>query len=760
MKCVKTYIVVFLILNLGFLTVGNAQKAKERDSSQKDPVDYVDPYIGNIERLLKPTYPTVHMPNSFLRISPARIDYTDVLLKGIPILKAGKASSVFQLSPFQGDKKDIQSVMHYTYDNEEVTPYSYSVILDEYEIQVSLGVSHQAALYSIKFNEQGKPYIILNSKDGRLKWDGKSISGHQLLENGSKAYVYLVPDITPENHYILEDNKLVDRQESIGENASIVLQYSENVKEVILRYGISFIDVKQARKNMGREVASKGLSQLQSEGRSIWNETLGKIKVDSNSADDNTIFYTALYRSHFRPVSISEDGRYFNAADGKVHNDSGVPFYTDDDAWETYRALHPLNALIDSKKEEAVLDSYLRMAEQLDPIRMPEKIDVTGNSAGIHSNHIIVSFADGYYKGLKGFNLGKAYEAGKNAVTKRTLVPYADKPVCALNEYYQEWGYVPAIRHTEKETVTHVNPETKRMAVSVTLGTAYDDWALARLAQALNRSEDLKLFSKRSFNYRNLFNSSTKFFHPKGEDGEFLLPFDYELSGGDEGNLYYTEGNGWTYRFGLQYNLDDLIRMMGGEDTFILGLDELFSKSLGLPKFRHYLQFPTQTGIVGGFAMGNETSFHVPYLYNYVGQPWKTQERIHHLMRQWFRNDLMGMPGDDDGGAMSAFLVFSMMGFYPVTPGVPIYNLGSPIFDHVTIQLLNNKSFEMIAKDNSVENKYIQSATLNGEILNKPWFSHDDILKGGKIVLQMGPRPNKEWGLGENAIPPSMPLID
>ena len=218
---------------------------------------------------------------------------------------------------------------------------------------------------------------------------------------------------------------------------------------------------------------------------------------------------------------------------------------------------------------------------------------------------------------------------------------------------------------------------------------------------------------------------------------------------------YYDENNGWIYRWDVAHRISDLITLMGGKEQFIANLDRTFSEPLGRSKYEFYAQLPDHTGNVGQFSMANEPSLHVPYLYNYAGQPWKTQKRIRQMLKTWFRNDLMGMPGDEDGGGMTSFVVFSSLGFYPVTPGAPVYNIGSPLFTHAEITLSNGSVFEIEAPNVSEENKYIQSATLNGQKWEKPWFHHDDLKNGGKLVLTMGNKPNKTWGSGANAAPPS-----
>jgi predicted alpha-1,2-mannosidase len=278
---------------------------------------------------------------------------------------------------------------------------------------------------------------------------------------------------------------------------------------------------------------------------------------------------------------------------------------------------------------------------------------------------------------------------------------------------------------------------------------------LAQIAKKLGKDEDYKYFLNHSYNYRNLYNPETAFFHPKDIDGNFIQPFDYKFSGGMGARDYYDENNGWTYRWDVAHNPADLIKLMGSPENFVKNMDQTFREPLGRSKFEFYAQLPDQTGNVGQFTMGNEPSLHIPYLYNYAGQAWKTQKRIRSLLDQWFRNDLMGVPGDEDGGGMSAFVVFSAMGFYPVTPGLPVYNIGSPLFKQVKIKLANGKTFDIEAKNCSKDNKYIQSATLNGKDWNKAWFSHKDIANGGKLVLIMGNKANRNWASSLENVPPS-----
>ncbi|MBC8004454.1 MAG: glycoside hydrolase family 92 protein, partial [Verrucomicrobia bacterium] len=381
--------------------------------------------------------------------------------------------------------------------------------------------------------------------------------------------------------------------------------------------------------------------------------------------------------------------------------------------------------------------------------------EITGDSRRMNSNHGVASVIDAYRKGLRGFDLEKAYMACKGAIMEKTLAPWSGKPAGRLDQFYKEHGYIPALKEGEKETIPEVHSFEKRQPVAVTLGTSYDQWCLAQIAKELGKEDDYNYFMKSSFNYRNLFNSETGFFHPKDSDGKFIMPFDYVFSGGLGARESYGENNAWIYRWDVQHNIADLISLMGGRETFTKSLDAMFSQPLGKGKYDFYAQLPDHTGNVGQFSMANEPSLHIPYLYNYSGQPWKTQKRIRTLLDQWFRNDLMGVPGDEDGGGMTSFVVFSYMGFYPVTPGMPAYNIGSPVFENVKVNLGNGKVFEIEASNASKANKYIQSATLNGKPWNKPWFSHEDLANGGKLVVVMGPKANRNWGSSPNDAPPS-----
>lgn len=723
----------------------------------RQPVDYVDPYIGNISHLLVPTYPTVHLPNSMLRVYPERGDYTSDQLNGLPlIVTSHRGSSAFNLSPVPGDAGALTPVRRYSYDLEKITPYRYSVYLDDDGVEVDYAPSHQSGVYSLSFEKPGENRLVINTRNGELALapDG-SVSGYQVIGSGpTRVYLYLESEQKPLSAGVLSGGKVdTGRNRVEGRDGAVVLAFDAPV--VNLRYGVSFIGSEQAERNLRREITDYDVEAVAQAGRGIWNDVLGKITVEGGDERAKRIFYTSLYRTYERMINLSEDGRYYSGTDRTVHDDGGVPFYTDDWIWDTYRATHPLRILIEPDMESAMVASYIRMAQENPEGWMPTFPEVTGDSHRMNGNHAVAVVWDAYCKGLRGFDLEAAYDACRGAIRDKSLLPWVRVPNSELDEFYWEKGFFPALHPGEKESCAAVHPFEKRQAISVILGNSYDNWCLAEIARTLGRQDDYDYFLRASFNYRNVYNEQTAFFHPKDKTGAFIEPFDYRFAGGQGARDYYGENNGWIYRWDVQHNVADLIKLMGGPEAFTENLDRTFREPLGRGKYAFYAQLPDHTGNVGQFSMANEPCLHIPYLYNYAGQPWKTQKRISKLLREWFRDDLMGVPGDEDGGGMTAFVVFSMAGFYPVTPGLPAYNIGTPAFAKSTWKLGNGNTFVIEARNHSADNKYIQSATLNGRPWDKPWFGHEDIAGGGTLVLEMGPKPNYSWGAAPQNAPPS-----
>ena len=689
---------------------------------EKEPVDYVNPYIGNISHLLVPTFPTVQLPNSMLRVYPERADYTGDYLNGLPVIVTNhRERSAFRLSVTTGES--FTDGGRLSYDNERLTPYSYQVSVEDGAIEVSYAVSGQSAIYSF---QSARPLrLLLASLGGQVGEDSEGIYGSQTVLGDTKVYVYF------------QTREVPVAKDFSGESA--VLAFDSG--DVSLRYGVSFIGWEQAKANLLRELKDYDLVSLEKEGRRIWNETLSRIRVQGGTEDEKTVFYTSYYRTFERPICLSEDGRYWSAWDNAVHSDGGTPFYTDDWLWDTYRAAHPLRVLTDAPMEEAILTSFLRMGAEDGTNWAPTFPEVSGDSRRMNSNHTVATFADAVVKGLD-VDVDKALEASYKTLTEKTLAPWSGVPASGIDRFFWENGYIPALRPGEAETDPAVHSFEKRQPVAVTLGTAYDCWCLSILARAAGNDALADQFEAYSGRYKTLFNPETLFFHPKDSEGRFIEGVDYSFSGGMGAREYYDENNAWVYRWDVQHAIPDLISLMGGSERFVSELDRMFAAPLGRSKFQFYAMLPDHTGNVGQFSMANEPSLHVPYLYNYAGQPWKTQKRIRQMLSTWFRNDLMGVPGDEDGGGLSSFVVFSAIGFYPVTPGTTEYTIGSPLFEKATVTLSNGKRFTVNAPGASSRNKYVKRALLNGKELSAPFISHADIMDGGTLTLEMTDKPS------------------
>ncbi len=721
--------------------------------SAKEPVDYVNTKIGTISHLLVPVFPAIQRPNGMLRVTPPNESFLTDRISGFALsVPSHRQGQVFQMMPASGEASALRPDWESRFDHAVARPYRYSVFLDDHDATVELAPGRKAAIYSVTFENDKPRFILLRPKQkGSLRLEGPAVSGTDDY-HGVTVYLYAEFDTPPERAGTLEGQTAdFTKTATRDSDKAVVAAFPASVKSVRLRYGISYISVEQAKKNLAAEIKDFDLERLARGARAEWNAALGKVAVEGGTEDERAVFYTALYRCHERMVCISEDGRYFSAWDGKVHDDNGVPFWTDDWVWDTYHALHPLSILLSPGTQHEKLASTLRAGEQSGWI--PTFPTVFGDAHCMNGHHAVALFLDAWRKGIRGFDLAQAFALMKKTMREESMIPWHRGPATELDRFYWDQGYFPALRPGESETVPEVKPGERRQAVVVTLAAAYDAWCLAQLAEELGRKEDAAFFLARAYDYRNLWKRETGFFHPKDKDGRWIEPFDYKYSGGQGARDYYDENNAWTYLWEVCHNVDDLISLLGGRQAFNARLDQLFNEGPGRPRWEFYNVLPDSTGLVGMFVMGNEPSFHIPYLYNYSGEPWKTQKRVRLLMEAWFRNDLMGICGDEDGGGLSAFAVFTAMGFYPVTPGVPAYAFGSPLFSQVTLRLDNGKRFTLSAPKASASNKYIQSVKVNGKPWDKTWINHDVIVKGGTVTLELGSRPNKAWGVGPDAAP-------
>ena len=757
MKTTMTYALV-AILSGSALTV-SAQK-------QKDPVDYVSPNIGTIGHLLTATIPYVQRPHGMARLAPITTPgitdrYLADKIYGFPV---GPATLMASVGEAGTDPAGYAS--DFDHDFEIATPYYYEADLQTWEIRAEFTATNQAAYYRFKFPASARAHFALSLGSGaKLAVSANTtVQGSQriegpvgkIVETGkeTRQYFYAVFSQPFHSYQTWQDADFTHEATQAGDHIGFVSDSTTSANESIeVRVGISYISEDQARLNLEREIPDWNFDRVKSETRASWNKALDGIQTVGGTERQRTIFYTALYRSLGRMTDITEDGRYFSGYDHTVHDAQGHDFYIDDGLWDTYRSLHPLQLLLEPHQQEDMIRSYVRMYEQSG--WMPSFPSAAGEQAVMIGHHASSFILDAYQKGYRDFDAEQAYAAMRKSAIEATMLPWSRGPLTSLDRAYFDKGFFPSLNAGETETVPEVTPE-RRQAVSVTLEGSYDDWCVAQFAKALGKQSDADYFTKLAHNYQNVFNPAIGLMAPKNANGQWVMPFDPKLGGGQGGRDYFTEVNSWIYTFNVQHDIAGLIQAFGGREAFNAKLDRLFVEQYGTSKFQFLGQFPDATGLVGLYAQGNEPSFHIPYLYDFSGQPWKTQRRVRQLMDVWYGDGPLGIPGDDDGGATSSWYVLSAIGIYPVCPGSPVYELGSPLFGRSTIRLGNGKLFTIVANHVSEQNKYIQSAQLNGKPLNRPWFWHSDIANGGTLVLEMGDHPNMKWGSAPEDAPPSM----
>ena len=697
----------------------------------KDNLKYVDPTIGGVAHLLEPTRPTMHLPNSVVRMYPVRKDQLDDQISYFPLsMYSHRIGNIFSIMPY-AEASQLSAAVKTTYDQEKTAPHYYSALLEEPQVKVEFSPAEHCGYFRFTSLSQ----LPVNLKLGIINQGSLSMQGKRVFIGteefkGMKAYVYAE-----------FNSDATQSQAGANSGKSVLLNSASAI--IDLKYGISFISIAQAKANLEKEISNWSFEEVKQNAERIWENTLSQIKVSGGSEAQKRSFYTALYRTYERMINISEYGKYYSAYDHKIHTDNR-PFYVDNWIWDMYLAQEPLQMILNPDKEADKLQSYVQMYQQSG--WMPSFALVFGDNPCMTGNHAAAWMADAWYKGIRNFDIKTGYEGVKKNSLQGTLLPWKNGPMTELDIFYSKHGYFPSLKPDEKETVPEVDGFEKRQAVAVTLQQSYDDWCLAKLAGTLGYKKDSELFLKTSSNYKNVFRTDKGFVWPKDADGKWIEPFDPKFSGGLGGRQYFTENNAYTYNWDVKHDLYGLFNLMGGIKPAEEKLDQLFRENLGRSKYVLQATFPDATGSVGQFVMGNEPSFHIPYLYNYLGSPWKTQKRIRSLLSTWFKDNEFGIPGDEDGGGMSAFVVFSMMGFYPVTPGSPVYTIGSPVFNDISIKLTNGKVFTIKAKGNSDDAKYIESAKLNGQVLNKPWFTHQELLNGGTLEFVMSTTPNKLWG--------------
>jgi len=729
-----------------------------RALSQRELVRYVNPFVGTGGH--GHTYPGATVPFGMVQLSPdTRVegwdacsgyhysdstilgfththisgtgvaDYGDILLMptiGPPAVSAGTPAR-----PGSGYRS------RFRHQTEQATPGYYSVRLDDYGIRAELTTSTRVALHRYTFPRSNEANVILDLQHGlgpdhvieasiQVIGDDE-IVGFRRSDGWAKdQVVYFAAKFSKSFRSFgisVRDRFQAKRRMASGRNVKGYVRFSTNQDEqIVVKVGISSAGIDGARRNLLAEVPGWDFDEVRLSAQRSWEAELGKIQVEGGTEEQCRTFYTALYHALLAPNTFSDvDGRY-RGMDGRIHEAKGYTMYTVFSLWDTFRAEHPLLTIIDPERSRDLVKSLIEKYKESGVLPVWElAANETWCMIGYHSAPVIF---DAYAKGIRNFDANEAFQAMKHSAM--------------LDHFglrgYREEGYVPAEKESE--------------SVSKTLEYAYDDWCIAQMANDLGKRQEYDEFAERAQFYKNVFDPSTGFMRAK-YNASWAAPFDPTFV-----NVNYTEANAWQYSFFVPQDVPGLISLLGGRMKFVQKLDSLFTTTAKLAGRDQ----PDVTGLIGQYAHGNEPSHHVAYLYDYVGQPWKTQAMVRLIMDSLYSSRLDGLSGNDDCGQMSAWYVLSAMGFYPVTPGLPMYAIGSPIFNKVTIRLENGREFVVQADRNSAQNKYVQSARLNGRTYGRCYLSHSAIAEGGEIDFSMGPQPNTSWGAAGHDAPPSLPL--
>ena len=638
-------------------------------------------------------------------------DYGDVLLMptNVPILNNGADG-----------KKGYRA--HFSHENEFASPGYYKVLLDSTDIEVELTITKRSGIHKYQFPTSDNQYVILDlaHRDKVLdhkieQFSPRVFQGYRHSSAWAKdqrLFFYMELSHDAKTSYSEEGNPL---------KAALNVENPNN-ETVYIKIGISAVDIEGAKRNLQEEIGNKDFETIKAEVQDEWEEQLSKIVIESDDLDKKTNFYSALYHTMIAPNLYQDvDGRY-RGMDLEIHETKEFDYYTVFSLWDTYRAAHPLYTIIEQDRTNDFIKTFLAKYDEGGIMPM---WDLAGNYTDcMIGYHAVPVIADAYLKGIRDYDVNKALEAMKHSATRDRF---------GL-EAYKSFGFIPVDEESE--------------SVSKTLEYAYDDWTIAEMAQSMGKKDDYETYIKRAQYYKNVFDPESKFMRGRFRNTWFS-PFDpYEV------NFNYTEANAWQYSFYVPQDLSGFMDLLGGKERLEAQLDELFSAKVETSG-RNQADI---TGLIGQYAHGNEPSHHMAYLYNFVNKPHKTQEKVHQILTELYKNDPDGVSGNEDCGQMSAWYVLSSMGFYPVTPGSNQYVIGTPLFDKATINLENEKQFTMVAEGVSDINKYIEQVYLNGNNLNRTYITHEELINGGTLEFKMTDKP-ADWG-SENGQEPQTAITE
>ena len=651
-----------------------------------------------------------------------------------------------QLNPGTADHPESGYRSAYSHSNEVAEPAYYRVLLDDDGILAELTATTRVGFHRYTFPSVDTASIILDLIHGIYNYEDKNVWTFIRVENDTMVtgyrqtngwartrvvyfamtfnkpivqYGHKKYDQTVYRGFYRKFDESKNFPEMAGEKIRAYFRFKMNDGEQLLvKFALSSASTEGAIKNLSTEIPHWDFDRVVKESQAKWNEELNRVAVEMMTPADMTTFYTALYHAFLSPtVYMDVDGSY-RGLDQNIHRAKGFTNYTTFSLWDTYRALHPLFNLVQPERNLDMVKSMLAHYDQSVHPMLPVWSHHANENWCMIGYHAVSVIADAAVKGNDGFDLDHALEACVNT-SNYDLFDGID--------WYKKLGYVPEDKNGS--------------SVSKTLEYAYDDWAIARLAEKTGNENIAKQYDARSENFLNVFNAGSGFMQPKLSDRSWKTPFD-ALNTHGQG---FIEGNAWNYSLYVPHRISKMINMMGGKERFSVHLDSLFTMHLSDENFKETEDI-TRDGIIGCYVHGNEPGHHIPYLYNWTGQPWKTQEKVRMIMRAMYGDTPDGLCGNDDCGQMSAWYIFSTLGFYPVCPGSDWYAIGSPLVKSALISFDNGKKLRITVENQSEENVYIRDIMLDGVNYSKNYFSHSDLLNADKITFVMGSKPNKSWG--------------
>jgi len=739
--------------------------------AQQNLIQYVNPFIGT-ERMGH-TYPGATVPFGMVQLSPdtdtlqyeldgkynpdiykycAGYQYADKSIVGFSHTHfSGTGHSdlgdilimptqgKLQLNPGTAEHPENGFRSSFNHQNEKAEPNYYRVKLDDDQITAELTTSTRVGMHQYTFSKNEEAHIILDLMSGIYNYEQKNVWTYLRIENDTlitgyrqtngwarnRTVYFAITFSKPFKNYGGKNfaKKQVykgfwgkfDQSKNFPEMAGTQLRayfnFDVNTNDKIkMKVGISSVSTEGALLNLRSEITHWDFEKVKTEGQALWNSELQKIQIQTLHKEDLTNFYTSIYHTCLSPTVYNDvDGKY-KGLDQNVHVASNFTNYTTFSLWDTYRALHPLFNIIQPKRNADMITSMLMHYQQSAEKMLPIWSHYANENWCMIGYHSVSVIADAMMKGNTNFDANLALEACVNTARKRFYEGLG---------YYIDKGFVPE--------------DKSGSSVSKTLEYAYDDWCIAQMAKQMNREDIYKEFTARSENYRNVYDASVGFMRPKLSDGTFKKEFDV-LSTHQAG---YIEGNSWNYSLYVPHQPLSLINMMGGKKAFARHLDSLFTMELP-DKYFAETEDISRDGIIGNYVHGNEPSHHVAYLFNYADEPRMTQKNIRNILNKMYKPSSDGLGGNDDCGQMSAWYIFSALGFYPVAPGSTEYSIGSPLVKSASIQLPNGKTFRIETKNQSDKNVYVKKITLNGKVLDGYILKHEDIVSGGELVFFMG----------------------